>query len=134
MVNFQLIHMNYLAILTAWIVHIVLGLIWFHPKLFGNEWSKLTGRELKPSPRWIVPGLLGHLTMILVMLILIKVTNSYGFINGVTIGLLVWVGFIVPMEIGELVWEKIPFKLFIIRIGNHLIGLVASGAILSAWQ
>jgi len=30
------------------------GLLWFQPKLFGNEWSKLTGKELKPAKKWII--------------------------------------------------------------------------------
>ena len=50
------------------------------------------------------------------------------------IGLLAWIGFVVPMESGELVWEKIPFRLFLLRTGNQLVGMAASGFILGAWQ
>jgi hypothetical protein len=134
MVNFQLIHINYLAVFVAWIIHVAMGLIWFQPKLFGNKWSTLTGKELKPAPQWIIPGFLGHLLMVIILTILIKATNSNGYYSGLILGLLAWLGFIVPMELGELVWEKIPFKLFLIRIGNQFIGLAVSGIILSIWQ
>ena len=132
--QFQFSDINYLAVLVAWIVHIVMGLIWFRPELFGNEWSKLTGKELKPAKKWLIPGLIGHLLMIFVLVILIKLTNSTTGFSGMLIGLLTWIGFVVPMESGELVWEKIPFRLFLLRTGNQLIGMAVSGFILGAWQ
>jgi len=72
--------------------------------------------------------------MIMVLLVLIKLSNSNNGIQGMVLGLLTWTGFIVPMETGELVWEKIPFRLFLLRIGNQFIGFAASGYILGAWQ
>jgi len=134
MEQLQLSSINFLAVLVAWIVHIVLGLIWFRPELFGNEWSKLTGRELTPAKQWLIPGLLGHLLMILALLVLIKLTRATSGVQGMFIGLLAWIGFVVPMESGELVWEKIPFRLFLLRTGNQLIGIAAAGCILGAWQ
>jgi len=115
-------------------MHIVLGLLWFQPKLFGNEWSKLTGKDLKPAPNWIVPGLIGHFAMIFVLVVLIKLTHTQNGLGGVFIGLMAWVGFIVPMEIGELIWEKNPLGLFLIRVGNQLVGITVSAFILGAWQ
>ena len=131
---FQFSGINYLAVFVAWIVHNVMGLIWFRPELFGNEWSKLTGKELKPAKKWLLPGLIGHLLMILVLVILIKLTNANTGFSGMVIGLLAWIGFVVPMESGELVWEKIPFRLFLLRTGNQLAGMAVSGFILGAWQ
>jgi hypothetical protein len=125
---------NLYAVFVAWIIHVGMGLLWFQPKLFGNKWSELTGQQLKPASKWIVPGFLGHLIMILVLAVLIDHTRSNSGCGGLLIGLLAWIGFIVPMEIGELVWEKIPFKLFLIRTGNHLIGMAVSGFILGAWR
>ncbi len=130
--NFQ--NLNFLAIIIAWLAHIILGLIWFRPGLFGNLWSKLTGKELKPDLKWLFLVLLGHLFMVLVVISLIKIADIQSGPGGLVIGLLGWIGFVVPLETGELVWEKIPFKLFLIRIGNQFIGLAASGFILGAWQ
>jgi hypothetical protein len=134
MKNLNLTDINMLAVFVAWIVHIALGLIWFQPKLFGNEWSKLTGKELKPAKKWIIPGLAGHLAMVLVLVIIIMLANINNGLGGLIIGILFWIGFIVPMEIGELIWEKIPFRLFLIRIGNQFVGIGISGLILGAWQ
>lgn len=79
-------------------------------------------------------GRLGHLVMILVLLVLIKFAKSNNDLDGLFIGLLTWLDFIVPMEIGEIIWEKIPFKLFPLRIGNQWLRILASGLILGAMQ
>ena len=83
---------------------------------------------------WIMPGFMGHLLMVLVLAVLIASTNVHDAMGGMMLGLMVWAGFIVPMEIGELVWEKIPFGLFMLRIGNQFHGIAVSGIILGAWQ
>jgi hypothetical protein len=72
--------------------------------------------------------------MIFVLVIIIKLVNINNEPGGLLVGLLCWIGFILPMEIGELVWEKIPFRLFLIRIGNQFVGIGISGFILRAWQ
>jgi len=38
--NFLFTDINLYAVFIAWIIHTVSGLLWFQPKLFGNEWSK----------------------------------------------------------------------------------------------
>jgi hypothetical protein len=134
MTNFQFEDINFLAVFVAWVIHIAMGLIWFRPELFGKEWSRLTGKELKPAKKWIIPGFIGHLLMIFVLAILIKLSNSNSGLSGLLIGLLTWIGFIVPMEVGELVWEKIPFRLFLIRTGNQFVGIAVSGFILGTWH
>lgn len=125
---------NLWAVLVAGIVHTVIGLIWFMPKLFGNAWVKLTGMEMTPARQWIPAGLLGHQVMAFVMAMIVNLANITSIGGGIAVGILVCLGFMVTLEIGELIWEKIPFKLFLIRVGNQLVGLGSAGAILAVWR
>ena len=125
---------NLWAVLVAGIAHTVIGLVWFMPKLFGNSWVELTGKEMKPASRWIPAGLIGHQVMAFVLAMIINLTNVRNVIGGVLVGILVCLGFMATLEIGELIWEKIPVKLFLIRVGNQLVGLAAAGAILAVWK
>jgi hypothetical protein len=125
---------NYLAVFVAAIVHLVLGLVWFQPKIFGNAWVTLSGKTLDPAVRWIPAGVIGHLLMSLILAMIINLANATTVGAGAVIGLLVLIGFIIPLECGELVWEKIPFKLWLIRVGNQLVGLSITGAILAVWR
>ncbi len=50
-------------------------------------------------------------------------------VDGIVVGILLWGGFIVTLEAGELIREKNPFRLYAIRIGNHLVAMIVAGAI-----
>jgi len=125
---------NILAIIVAAIIHMLTGLIWYQEKAFGSTWSKLTGKDLSPSKQWLPVGILGHLILVFVLAVIIILATATTIFNGAFIGILVWLGFIVPLEIGELIWEKIQFKLFLIRISEHFVALILAGAILAIWR
>ena len=129
-----LLDINLWAILVAGIVHMLIGLIWFMPKLFGKAWVELTRKEMKPAPQWIAAGIIGHQVMALVQAVIVNLANATTVIGGIAVGVLVWIGFVVTLEIGELIWEKIPFRLFLIRVGNQLVGLSLAGIILAVWR
>lgn len=110
------------------------GLIWFRPRVFGNAWMSLTGKNLQPAPAWMAAGLVGHPVIALVLAVIVLAVNATTLIDGILVGVLVWVGFVVTLKLGELIWERIPMKLFAIRIGNHLVALSVAGAILAVWR
>ena len=125
---------NLLAVLVAGVAHMVTGLVLFQPKLFGNAWARLTRQEMKPATQWIAAGIIGHQVIALVLAMIVYLANATTAAEGAIVGILVWIGFVVTLEIGELIWEKIQFKLFMIRIGNHLAALTIAGVILAVWR
>ena len=127
-------NVNWMAVIVAAVIHLVLGLIWFQKPLFGNAWVALTGKTLEPAQKWIVAAVLGHLLMAYVLAVMVNLAGAVTVGAGALVGLLGLEGFVIPMECGELVWEKIPFKLWLIRVGNQLIGLAVTGAILAIWR
>lgn len=127
-------NLNWLAVLVAGVLHIVVSLIYFQPIFFGNAWVQLTGKEMKPAAKWMPAGVLAHLVCVLVLAIIVNLARATTVLEGIGVAILLWLGFIVTLEAGELVWEKIPFKLFLIRIGDHLLTLSLAGAILAVWR
>jgi hypothetical protein len=127
-------NINFVAVLVAGITHMATGLIWFMPGFFGKQWVELTKQEMKPARQWIAAGIIGHQLMALVLAVMVCLAGATTIIEGAVVGSLMWIGFVVTLEIGELIWEKIPFKLFAIRIGNHFVGLSVAGAILAVWR
>jgi len=129
-----LMNVNGLAVIVAAIVHLMLGLIWFQKPLFGKAWVSLTGKTLDPAQKWIPAGVLGHLLMAYVLAVIVNLANASTLGDGALAGVLALAGFVIPLECGELVWEKIPFRLWLIRVGNQLVGLCVTGAILAVWR
>ena len=123
-----------LSVVVAGLVHMVTGLVWYMPKLFGNTWAELTGKDLKPASRWLAAGIIGHQVIALALAMIVNLADATNVVGGIAVGVLVWLGFVVTLEIGELIWEKIPFKLFMIRVGNHLVALTLAGIILAVWR
>jgi len=125
---------NLLAVFVAGVAHMVTGLVWYTPKLFGNAWADLTGKDLKPAQQWLVAGIIGHQVIALALAVIVRLADATTVAGGIAVAVLVWLGFVVTLEVGELIWEKIPFRLFLIRIGNHLVALSIAGAILAVWR
>jgi len=125
---------NLLAVIVAGVAHMVTGLVWYTPKLFGNAWAALTGKDLKPARQWLVAGIIGHQVIALALAVIVRLADATTVAGGIAVAVLVWLGFVVTLEVGELIWEKIPFRLFLIRIGNHLVALGVAGAILAVWR
>ena len=127
-------NINWLAVLVCWVMHVVVSLAWFQPVFFGKAWVRLSGKEMKPATQWIPVGFLAHLVCIIALAVIVNLANATTVLEGVALGLLVSIGFVGAMLAGELVWEKIPFKLFLIRLGDQLLTLSLAGVILSIWR
>jgi hypothetical protein len=125
---------NLLAVLVAGICHMAVGLVWFQRALFGRAWTVLTKQELKPAVRWIVPGFFGHILIAFALAALIVVASVTTIVGALLVGVFVWLCFVVTLEIGELIWEKIPVQLFLMRVGNHLVALSAASLVLAIWK
>lgn len=132
--NAALWNVNFLAVLVAGFVHMALGLMWHRPAFFGKQWVELTKREMKPARRWIPAGVIGHQLIALLVAVVVCLANATTVVDGAAVALLIWIGSIVPLEIGEVIWEKIPVRLAAIRIGYHAAALSTAGIILAAWR
>jgi hypothetical protein len=125
---------NWLTVLICWIAHVVISLLWFQPFLFGKAWVRLSGKEMKPATQWIPAGFIAHFICIVGLAIITILADAMIILDGIWLGLMVAFCFIGSMLGGELVWEKIPFKLFLIRLGDQLLTLTLAGAILAYWR
>ena len=127
-------NINWWAVIVAWVLHVILSLAWYQPVLFGKAWVKLRGKEMKPATQWMPVGLVAHFVAVLALAIIINLANATTVIEGIALSLLASIGFIAAILAGELIWEKIPFKLFLIRVGDQILTLGLAGVILALWR
>ncbi len=125
---------NYLAVVVAGLGHMFVGLAWYQKRIFGNAWVELTHAALEPAVKWVPIAAVGHIVIAFVLAILIRFAGGPTLTAGIVVALLAWIGFVVTLELGELVWEKIPFRLFLLRAGEHLVALSLAGVILGLWR
>jgi hypothetical protein len=132
------IHVNYLAVFVAALANYLIATIWY-AAIFGNLWKKLTGiSEMKPVPMNMIIVFLGSLVMSYVLLHSIIFGNAYLNMSGVSGGLMggffSWLGFIAPVTLTNVMYEKRSWKLWLLDNSFWLLSLLVMGTILSAWQ
>ncbi len=129
---------NFLAVVVAALVSFGLGALWY-AVLFGKAWQRLSGTaEVKQTAPSLIVVLIGSLLMSFVLHHAIFFANAYlktgGVGGGLMVGFFNWIGFIAPVTIGVVTYEKKPFALWVLDNAYWLISLLVMGVILSVWQ
>lgn len=132
---------NYLAVLVAAVAAFVVGAFWYSV-LFGKIWMHLSGRTEHDIKKGNVGAsyLLGFVFTLVMSYVLAHAlifASAYLKVTGVEAGLMAgvwnWLGFVVPVQIGQQLWEGKSWKLFLINGGHTLVGLLVMGVILAVW-
>ncbi len=133
---------NYVAVLVAAVVSMVIGSIWYGP-LCGKKFMTEMGMD-KMSPEQIAEAkkgmwmsyvlqFVGSLVMFYVLARFMGIAGAMTVNAGLMVAFWVWIGFVVPVQLSQAVWGG-KMTLFWISAGNMLVTLLASGAIIGAWK
>jgi len=130
------LELNYLAILVSAFIAFFVGWMWYGP-LFGKAWMKLVKineKEAKESMLGsIIGGLIATLIMATAVAYLIWALEVTVWYFGLKVGLLAGIGFVATYAINDVIYEKKPFPLFLIKVGYSLVALMTIGAIYTLW-
>jgi hypothetical protein len=93
---------------------------------------------MKPKLPAIILGLVGAFLMSYVLAHALIFGNEYlkmsGPASGMMCGFFNWIGFIAPVTLGVVIYEKKSWKLWILNNAYWLISLLVMGVILSVWK
>ncbi|RAP73702.1 DUF1761 domain-containing protein [Paenibacillus montanisoli] len=132
MVDFA--EVNYLAVLIATIVTMVLGFLWYSPVLFGNAWMKQVGLKKEDvsgghAGTYALTAFTAIIGAFLLALVLTITGEDPTVSAGLTVGLIV--GLMVSAKIGmNYLFEGRSLLLFLITAGYHLVTFVLTGLII----
>jgi len=110
-------------VIAAAISSALIGIVWYHPRVFGTLWM----REANISPEMAEHGaryrhmhfLLGLLASLITayvareLMVHIGITDigeAYGF------GILIWIGFVVPVSASAFLWEHRSLTFYLLNI------------------
>lgn len=142
------LHINYLAILAAVVVNMVVGFLWYGP-VFGKAWVRLSGlpADFKPTSAAMIRATLLQLIGAFLMAYCLahsaevwrpSVWNAGAdhpsYIYGIMAGFFTWLGFILPVLFGSVAWEGKSWKLLALNAGYYFIVLQLAGQILAHWR
>lgn len=130
------LNVNWLAIFVVSILSMGVGMFWYSPKGFMDAWVKLTKVKLdkkkKMGPTMAIAFIATLLTAFM-MSNFIKFAGATSLASGAQTGFLIWLGFVLPVQLGIVLWENKPNQLLMINAGHTLVNLLIMGAILAVW-
>ena len=120
------------SILFAGVVALAIGFVWFHPKVFGSAWMRLAGispeqaaQGKRRMPAVALIGLLANMLIAYVMSFMMPVLVYPDWIGAIELGLWCWLGFVAPVMLGMVLWERKSFKLYLINSLYWLVSFIA---------
>lgn len=129
---------NLVAVLVAAIAGFVVGGLWYSPKMFGPTWMKLLGwseAEAEKAKKGAGKAMLaGFGTQLVTAYVFAYVLNMFAVdsaAEAIRVAIIMWVGFTFATQIGGVLWERKPFKLFVLNAGYSIVVLSVMGAVLT---
>jgi hypothetical protein len=132
------IAINWLALLVAAVVRMILGAVWFSPPVLLKPWLAAAGvseAQMKERfPKALAADIVGSLLMAYGLARLVKYAGAESVGFGAALGFLAWVSYIAVTSFSAMLYEHRPFKLWLIGNGYQLVALLVMGGILAAWH
>ena len=131
------LQVNFLGVLVAGIATMAVGFLWYSPFLFGKLWvaaSGLTEAQIaeckkKKMVSTYAIGFVNGLVMSAVLGVLMNLVLVENVVDSVILTGLVWLGFVLTLMIGGILWEGKKPKLVMINAGYYLVTLLVSGLV-----
>lgn len=132
--------LNWLTVIGATVAAMVLGALWYSPVLFAKEWTelmKLKKGDIDQSKKGMAKtyGISALVTFITAFVLkqFIDLFYIVNFYDALQLAFWVWFGFIATSMMNSVVYEKKPWRLYIIDAGYQLAVLILMSVILSYW-
>ena len=131
----QQIQIDYVTVLIAAALNMVVGCLWYSKWLFGSLWMKLSNVKESDIKN---PGLAMFWGFLLSLLIAYFLAFFESYLNittvtdGMFVGFTLWLGFVMTTQINAVIWGKMPLKLFCIHTTEKLLSYLIMGGIIGA--
>lgn len=135
--------MNYLGILVAGVINMILGFSWYGP-LFGKPWMKymgITKEQMEKAKTKMAEMNMKYAMMFVTSLVqayvmqwLIRTTGASDVVSGVMVGALAWLGFAATVQFANWNFSGKKFGLFLIDTGYFFVSFVIFGALFAVWK
>jgi hypothetical protein len=133
-------NINWLAVLAAAVLRLVVGSIWFSPIAFVKPWQQLTGVTPESMQKGLGRAIGIDVVLSLIMSFvlyhaLMYATNMAPNVSsGLAVGFLNWIGFVLATHLPLWAYENRSFKLISIGTGSNLVSMLLMGVLFGLWH
>ncbi|HSX14170.1 MAG TPA: DUF1761 domain-containing protein [Chlamydiales bacterium] len=126
-------YIDWLVIVIATVLNMAIGFIWYSKWLFGPVWKKFTKhaeKDLRCNSKTMILGFIVSFMIAFFLFIFESALQVTSVTDGMIVGFLLWLGFVATTQMSTFIWNKMPFRLFLVHTGFKLLSfLVMSGLI-----
>lgn len=130
--------LNWLAVLVATVVAMVIGSVWYTPGVFGRAWMKSIGVKEKDfmdgSMQPIIFAVVSSFVTAVALGVLVQVLALNSVWQGATFGIFVAVAFLGTNKVMQSQFEKRPLSYNVVTTGADVVTLALMSAILAVWR
>jgi hypothetical protein len=132
---------NYIAVLLATLSSMVVGSIWYTPRVFGNYWMKQSGVTPSGNARDAVAPIIVTLVVSFITAWVLAgaafIAHSfYGgsfLVNTLITAAVLWAGFTAARFITHDAFDKRPAGLTVLNIAHELVTVLIMALIIGVW-
>ena len=131
------VDVNWLAVVAAAAINMVVGMVWYARSVFGKEWMKLTGRKMEDmtgSSTGYAVATIGALLQSWILAHFVVYAGSNTFAEGLVTGFWLWVAFVAVVATVHYAFEGRSWLLWKINAGYFLVVLLINGGLLAIWH
>ncbi len=124
-------------IIGAGIFSMILAFVWYHPKVFGGVWLRLTKAPSasvesgkRKIPMKALVGVIGSMIAAYMLNYLGVRLGIQDIPSAIELGFWCAIGFVVPTMLSMVLWEQKAFLLYVINAGYWVLSFMGMAAIL----
>jgi hypothetical protein len=132
---------NYLAVVAATLSSMIVGSIWYTPKVFGNYWMRQanvtpSGKASDAVRPIIITVIVSFITAWVLAGAAFISWDFYGgsfFVNTLVTALILWAGFTAARFITHDAFDGRPTGLTVLNVAHELVTIVIMAIIIGVW-
>ena len=137
MVTFEV---SWLGVIAAAVAGMIVGMAWYGKSLFGTQWAKEMGWSVADMEKKMKEGGMGKtmaINFIFTLIMAFVLANVLALAGASTVGAAaaiafwIWLGFILPLLVGGMLWEGKSQRLLTINASYWLVSTVIMAAVIT---
>ena len=129
---------NYLAVIVAAVVAILIGFAYYAPQTMGKRWMAYLGTTQaqlgNPGGAGMAAGIISALLNSWVLAVLSLNLGGKTLTDGVMLGVICWLGFMATITAAQIAFEKKPWGLWVLNNIHNVVVQAVMGAIVTVWR
>lgn len=134
-------HINYIAVVLATLSSMIVGSIWYTPKVFGNYWMKKSGvtpsgnsrDAIKPIVITVIVSFITAWVLAGAVWISFDFYGGSFLVNALVTGIILWAGFTAARFITHDAFDGRPTGLTVLNVAHEFVTIVIMALIIGVW-